>query len=293
MCECICICVLEFVFVYLYLYLYLHPCWRSVVVPIFTDGKFWSQLFDISPLTQKRFLFQNRCIFVCSPSALPFVSLHLCIFYLHFIFLIICISIISSPTTDQRICICIAFLCILRVCVFIPSFKVIPATPPIDPRNMSKISLQSSPLCQCQKPVEVKNEERIMILRKETRLCCKICGPIYAHWIFESPGILQSRQAGCTAGRWLGQRWWGRSSWSARFRSLASCPPGSVSRSTFCRCWFSKLLNIYMEFDVDVEFTCNSLTTVRKGPGIGNSARHTPRWCCTPYPAQRHHHHHQ
>ena len=114
-----------------------------------------------------------------------------------------------------------------------------------------------------------------------------------AHWIFGSPGILQSRQAGCTAGRWLGQRWWGRSSWSARFRSLASCPPGSVSRSTFCQCWFSKLLNIYMEFDVDVEFTCNSLTTVRKGPGIGNSARHTPRWCCTPYPAQRHHHHHQ
>ena len=38
-----------------------------------------------------------------------------------------------------------------------------------------------------------------------------------------------------------------------------------------------KLLNIFMEFDVDVEFTCNSLTTVRKGPGIGNSARHTPR----------------
>ena len=158
MCECICICVLEFVFVYLYLYLYLHPCWRSVVVPIFTDGKFWSQLFDISPLTQKKFLFQNKCTFVCSLSALQFVSLHLCIFYLHVIFFIICIFSVFY--------------------MFVFSFQALPATPPIDPRNMSKISLQSSPLCQCQKPVEVKNEERIMILCKETGLCCKICGPI-------------------------------------------------------------------------------------------------------------------
>ena len=51
----------------------------------------------------------------------------------------------------------------------------------------------------------------------------------------ERPESRQSRQGGCTAGRWLGRRWWGRSGWSGPSRSQASCPPGSKSRWTFSK----------------------------------------------------------
>ena len=51
----------------------------------------------------------------------------------------------------------------------------------------------------------------------------------------ERPEIRQSRLGGCTAGRWLGRRWLGRSGWSGPSRSQASCPPGSESRWTFSK----------------------------------------------------------